>query len=85
MYKPKKAYSHRINVMPEKEGGYTVLVPQLPDCVSFGTTIEEATKHTREAMELHLANLAAYGQPIPEGNETAPIFTTLVHVTLSQA
>jgi predicted RNase H-like HicB family nuclease len=85
MFKPKKAYSYQINLMPEREGGYTVLVPQLPGCVSFGTTIEEATDHAREAIELHLENLAAHGQAIPEGNETAPIFTTLVHVTLSHA
>jgi predicted RNase H-like HicB family nuclease len=85
MFKSKKAYSYQINLMPEKEGGYTVLVPQLPGCVSFGTTIEEATDHAREAIELHLANLAAHNEPIPEGNETTPIFTTLVHVTLSHA
>jgi predicted RNase H-like HicB family nuclease len=60
MYRPKEAYSYQISLIPEKEGGYTVLVPQLPGCVSFGTNIEEATDHAREAIELHLENLAAH-------------------------
>jgi len=85
MSKQKKGYSYQISLVPEQEGGYTVLVPQLPGCVSYGTTIEEATDHAREAIELHLENLMAHGLAIPEGNETSPIFTTLVHVNLYHA
>ena len=81
MRKSKKALSYQINLIPEREGGYTVLVPQLPGCVSYGPTIEEATRHAKEAIELHLENLAAHNEPIPEGNETRPVFTTLVHVS----
>ena len=83
MSKAKKVYSYQINLVPEPEGGYTVLVPSLPGCVSFGATVEEATVHAREAIELHLENLAAHRDPIPAGNESAPVFTTLVHVTPS--
>ena len=32
---------------PEKEGGFTVLVPLLPGCVSYGKTLEEAKKDCR--------------------------------------
>ena len=78
-----KGYSYQINLISEPEGGYTVLVPSLPGCVSYGVTLEEATMHAREAIELHLENLAAHREPIPAGNESAPVFTTLVHVTLS--
>jgi antitoxin HicB len=80
---PKKAYTYQINLISEEEGGYTVLVPMLPGCVSYGKTIEEATANAREAIELHLQNLAAHHQPIPEGNESVCIFTTLVHVSPS--
>ena len=83
MSKKRKAYSYQINLIPEDEGGYTVLVPQIPGCVSCGATIEEATTHAREAIELHLENLAAHKLPIPEGNESVCIFTTLVHVSPS--
>jgi len=81
MRKPKKVLSYQISLIPEKMGGYTVLVPTLPGCVSYGSTIEEATRNAREAIELHLENLAAHKEPLPGDNETAPVFTTLVQVT----
>jgi len=77
----KKSYSYQINLIPEKEGGYTVTVPSLPGCFSYGETIEEATKNAAEAIELHLEGLAAHNQPIPDDNDCVPIFTTLIHVT----
>ncbi len=83
MGKTKKEYSYQINLIPEREGGYTVLVPLLPGCISYGGTIEEATANAREAIELHLENLAVHKLPIPEGNESICIFTTLIHVTPS--
>jgi predicted RNase H-like HicB family nuclease len=39
---------------PSEEGGYTVIVPSLPGCVSEGNTREEALKNIREAIELYL-------------------------------
>jgi len=81
MRRLKKSYSYQINLIPEEEGGYTVLVPLLPGCVSYGKTIEEATANAREAIELHLENLAAHKLPIPEGNESVCIFTTLIQVS----
>lgn len=85
MSKKRKAYSYQINLVPEEEGGYTVLVPLLPGCVSYGRTIEEATANAREAIQLHHENLAAHKLPIPEGHESVRIFTTLVHVSPSHA
>jgi predicted RNase H-like HicB family nuclease len=69
MRKTKKEYSYQINLIPDEEGGYTVVVPLLPGCISYGGTIEEATANARAAVELHLENLAAHNQPIPLGNE----------------
>ena len=80
MGKAKKLYAYQISLVPEQEGGYTVLVPLLPGCVSYGRTIEEATENAKEAIALHLENSAAHKQPIPEGQE-APVFMTLVSVT----
>jgi antitoxin HicB len=80
MRKTKKVYSYQINLIPEREGGYTVLVPLLPGCVSYGETIEAATENAKEAIELHLENLAAHKQPIPEAHDV-PVFTTMVFVT----
>ena len=83
MSKTNKIYSYQINFIPEKEGGYTVLVPFLPGCISYGQTIEKATKNIKEAIELHLKNLVAHKQPIPTEGIKLPIFNTLIQVTLS--
>ena len=85
MRKQKKLLSYQISLIPEKSGGYTVLVATLPGCVSYGSTLEEATQNAREAIQLHLGNLAAHKEAIPEDNETAPVFTTLVQVTPTYA
>ncbi len=46
----------KLTVMLEQseEGGFTVLVPALPGCISEGGTCEEALKSIREAIELYL-------------------------------
>ena len=83
MGKTRKVYSYQINLIPEPEGGYTVLVPLLPGCVSYGATIEEATANAKEAIELQLQNLAAHKEPIPEANEWVCVFTTTIQVSPS--
>jgi predicted RNase H-like HicB family nuclease len=37
------------------EGGYTVLAPSLPGCISEGDTLEEARTNIIEAIHLYLA------------------------------
>ncbi|MDY6895724.1 MAG: type II toxin-antitoxin system HicB family antitoxin, partial [Thermotogota bacterium] len=37
-----KILSYRILLKKEAEGGYTVIIPLLPGCVTYGDTIEEA-------------------------------------------
>jgi len=44
----------RVILEPSEEGGYTVIVPSLPGCVSEGNTREEPLKNVREAIELYL-------------------------------
>jgi len=83
MRKNRKVYSYQISLIPEPEGGYTVLIPLLPGCVSFGASIEEATANAREAIELHLQNLAAHKEPIPEATESGRVFTTTIQVSPS--
>ena len=50
----------------EAEGGYHVLCPVLPGCHTQSETIEEGTKNTREAIELHVESLLEDGLPVPE-------------------
>ena len=39
---------------PQKEGGFTAIVPALPGCISQGETQEKALENIREAIELYL-------------------------------
>jgi predicted RNase H-like HicB family nuclease len=44
----------RVILEQSDEGGYTVFVPSLPDCISEGDTKEQALANIREAIELYL-------------------------------
>jgi predicted RNase H-like HicB family nuclease len=44
----------QVILVPSDEGGYTVIVPALPGCISEGDTKEEALQNIREAIELYL-------------------------------
>lgn len=44
---------------PQVEGGFTVIVPSLPGCVSQGDTFEEASVNIKEAVELYLEDASA--------------------------
>jgi predicted RNase H-like HicB family nuclease len=50
---------------PSDEGGYTAFVPVLPGCISEGDTLEEARRHIREAIDLHLEPIE--DEPVAEG------------------
>jgi len=49
----------------EVENGFTVTVPALPGCVSFGETLEEAEEMAKEAIELYLESLREHGEEVP--------------------
>jgi antitoxin HicB len=58
------------------EGAYSVVVPALPGCVTWGSTLDEALASAREAIEGHVAALRDTGQDVPE-EDSAPLVTTL--------
>ena len=55
----------RVILEPNDLGGYTVLVPLLPGCISEGDTKAEALANIKEAIELYIESLEADGEPIP--------------------
>lgn len=57
--------SYRILLRKEPEGGYTVTVPSLPGCVTYGETVEEAVEMAKEAIEAYLESLREHGEEIP--------------------
>jgi predicted RNase H-like HicB family nuclease len=62
--------SYRILLRKEPEGGYTVTVPSLPGCITYGETVEEAVKMAQEAIEVYLESLREHGEEIPTEEET---------------
>jgi len=62
--------SYRILLRKEPEGGYTVTVPSLPGCVTYGKSIEEATEMAKEAIELYLKSLKSHHEEIPNDEGT---------------
>ena len=60
-----KTLNYRILLRKEPEGGYTVIVPSLPGCVTYGDTIEEAIEMTKESIEIYIESLKAHGEEIP--------------------
>ncbi len=57
--------SYTIQLRPEPEGGFTVLVPALPEIVTYGLDEEEALRMAHEAIELALQVRREDGEEIP--------------------
>jgi predicted RNase H-like HicB family nuclease len=72
-----KSQTYRILLNPEPEGGYTVIVPSLPGCVTYGETIDEAISMAEEAIELYIESLKAHGESIPDESRTLEYSLTL--------
>jgi antitoxin HicB len=65
-----EALSYRVLLRKEPEGGYTVMVPSLPGCVTYGDTVEEAIEMAKEAIELYIESLKAHGEEVPSEEGT---------------
>lgn len=61
--------SYKILLRPEPEGGYTVNVPALPGCITYGETLEEAKINAKEAIELYIESLKEHGEDIPSDSD----------------
>src|SRR5690606_42113404 len=53
---------YRIILTPELQGGFTVTVPSLPGCITWGEDIEHAKAMAREAIGLYIEDMVAQGR-----------------------
>ena len=60
-----RTLSYRITLRKEPEGGYTVLVPALPGCITYGKTVEEEIEMARDAINGYIESLIEDGEAIP--------------------
>jgi predicted RNase H-like HicB family nuclease len=54
---------------PEPEGGYTVTVPALPGCITYGKTLEEAKKMALDAIKAYLESLKKHDEQIIDDSD----------------
>jgi len=72
-----KTYTYRVHLDPEPEGGFTVTVPALPGCVTWGEDYAHALAMAREAVAGYLEVLVEEGKPIPQEPVDAPVDTLI--------
>jgi antitoxin HicB len=73
-------YGYTTVFEPLPEGGFSVLVPAIPEICTFGETLEEAREMARDAIRCYLESALKTGERLPDdiGNVT----TELVEVTI---
>jgi predicted RNase H-like HicB family nuclease len=59
-------YTYTVILRREPEGGYTVLVPALRGCVTWGRNVVHSLEMAKEAIECYLESLVKHGEEIPE-------------------
>ena len=57
--------TYTVLLRAEPEGGFTVLVPALPGCISYGEDLPDALRMAQQAMECHLLGLQDLGERPP--------------------
>ena len=73
-----KNFRYNVIFRPEPEGGFTVIVPSLTGCISYGKNLEEAKKMAKEAINLYIKSLKAHKEAIPNDDQG---FITTVDVS----
>ncbi len=74
--KSREQYSYQVVLRPEPEGGYTVIVPSLPGCITYGKTVEKAHAMAEDAIRGYLRSLQKEGERIPK-EDRGNIFATV--------
>ena len=73
-------YNFTVVLERQEEGGFLVLVPALPEVLTYGATEEEAIAKAEDAIRLVLGYRVDQGEPIPqEGEPRLRRVTVAVH------
>ena len=75
-----KEYGYTTIFEPLPEGGFSVVVPAIPEICTFGSTLPEAREMARDAIRCFLESALKTGEPIPE--DVNEVTTERVAVTL---
>jgi antitoxin HicB len=65
-----KVLTYRVLLNEEPEGGFTVSVPALPGCITYGDNLDHALSMAKEAIEGYIEVLKEQGGSIPDDSRT---------------
>ena len=54
----------------EADDRYSVIVPALPGCITYGENIDHAISMAKEAIELYIEELQSRNEEIPDDSDT---------------
>ena len=60
-----KNVKYNVLFKPEPEGGFTVVVPSLPGCVTYGSDLLEAKRMAIDAINGYIVSLRKHHEPVP--------------------
>ena len=63
-------YTYKIMLHKEPEGGFTVNVPALPGCITYGEDVDEAIAMAKEAIALYIGELQERGEDVFDDSNT---------------
>jgi predicted RNase H-like HicB family nuclease len=77
-----KIKQYNVIFKPEPEGGFTVVVPSLPGCVTYGKDLIEAKSMAKDAIEAYISSLAKHHELIPSDDNS---LTSFINITVNDA
>ena len=66
----KTSFRYNVVFRPESEGGFTVIVPSLPGCVTYGRDLKEAKRMAIDAIKGYIASLKKHKETVPSDEES---------------
>ena len=60
-----KALRYNVVFRAEPEGGFTVIVPSLPGCVTYGKDLQEAKRMAADAIRGYIVSLRKHKETVP--------------------
>jgi antitoxin HicB len=77
-----RTLTYSVHIEPMEEGGYSVEVPALPGCVTWGRTYEEAIAMGKDAIVAFLISLMKHDEAIPSERQPHQPQTLGIQVSL---
>ncbi len=65
-----KTHTYRVLLNEEPEGGFTVTVPSLPGCTTYGENLNHALQMAQEAIEGYIGLLKEQNEPVPDDSKS---------------